>query len=83
MEAARDRIHEAAGSHFDRDVVATFLVMPIEVLQEARARLSRPLTQARRLQARGRFSGSHLRAPPAKPPAVVQGRAGGFARSSP
>jgi len=43
METARDRIREAAGRHFDPDVVATFLAMPIEVFEEARTRsLDRP-----------------------------------------
>jgi response regulator RpfG family c-di-GMP phosphodiesterase len=38
MEAARERIREAAGTHFDPDVVATFLAMPLVVFQQARAR---------------------------------------------
>ena len=38
MEAARERIREAAGTHFDPDVVAIFLAMPLEVFQQARAR---------------------------------------------
>jgi putative nucleotidyltransferase with HDIG domain len=38
LEAARDRIRDAAGTHFDPDVVATFLHIPIEVFAEARAR---------------------------------------------
>jgi response regulator RpfG family c-di-GMP phosphodiesterase len=38
LEAARDRIRESAGTHFDPDVVATFLGIPIEVFAEARAR---------------------------------------------
>ena len=38
MEAARDRIREAAGSHFDPEVVATFLAMPLQVFEQARAR---------------------------------------------
>ena len=38
MEAARERIREAAGTHFDPDVVATFLAMPLEVFRQARAR---------------------------------------------
>jgi response regulator RpfG family c-di-GMP phosphodiesterase len=38
MQAARERIREAAGTHFDPDVVATFLAMPLEVFQQARAR---------------------------------------------
>ncbi|HEY7654778.1 MAG TPA: HD domain-containing phosphohydrolase [Methylomirabilota bacterium] len=43
MEAARVRIREAAGTHFDPDVVATFLAVPLEVFEAARTRsLSRP-----------------------------------------
>jgi HD-GYP domain-containing protein (c-di-GMP phosphodiesterase class II) len=38
MEAARERIREAAGTHFDPNVVATFLAMPLEVFRQARAR---------------------------------------------
>ncbi|HEY7251190.1 MAG TPA: HD domain-containing phosphohydrolase [Methylomirabilota bacterium] len=38
MDAARERIREAAGTHFDPDVVATFLATPLEVFQQARAR---------------------------------------------
>jgi HD-GYP domain-containing protein (c-di-GMP phosphodiesterase class II) len=38
MEAARERIREAAGTHFDPDVVATFLAMPLEAFRQARAR---------------------------------------------
>ena len=38
MEAARERIREAAGTHFDPDVVATFLATPLEVFQQVRAR---------------------------------------------
>jgi len=38
MEAARERIRIAAGTHFDPDVVATFLAMPLEVFEMARAR---------------------------------------------
>ncbi|HET9854988.1 MAG TPA: HD domain-containing phosphohydrolase [Methylomirabilota bacterium] len=38
LEAARDRIRDSAGSHFDPDVVGTFLRMPLEVFAEARAR---------------------------------------------
>ena len=38
MEAARERIREAAGTHFDPDVVATFLAMPLVVFQQARGR---------------------------------------------
>jgi HD-GYP domain-containing protein (c-di-GMP phosphodiesterase class II) len=38
LEAARDRIRDSAGTHFDPDVVATFLGIPIEVFAEARAR---------------------------------------------
>ncbi|HEX7212784.1 MAG TPA: HD domain-containing phosphohydrolase [Methylomirabilota bacterium] len=38
MEAARERIREAAGTHFDPDVVATFLAMPLLVFQQARGR---------------------------------------------
>jgi response regulator RpfG family c-di-GMP phosphodiesterase len=38
LEAARDRIRDGAGSHFDPDVVATFLRMPLEVFAEIRAR---------------------------------------------
>jgi response regulator RpfG family c-di-GMP phosphodiesterase len=43
MEAARGRIREAAGTHFDPGVVATFLAIPREVFEEARARsVNRP-----------------------------------------
>ena len=43
MQAARARIREAAGTHFDPDVVATFLAAPLEVFEETRARsLDRP-----------------------------------------
>jgi len=43
MQAARERIREAAGTHFDPDVVATFLALPLEVFEEARAgSLNRP-----------------------------------------
>ena len=43
MEVARERIREAAGTHFDPQVVATFIAMPLEVFQQARARsLDRP-----------------------------------------
>ena len=43
MQAARARIQEAAGTHFDPDVVATFLAVPLEVFEEARTRsLDRP-----------------------------------------
>ena len=43
MPAAQVRIREAAGTHFDPDVVATFLAVPLEVFEEARARsLNRP-----------------------------------------
>ena len=38
LEAARDRIRDAAGIYFDPDVVATFLGIPIKVFAEARAR---------------------------------------------
>jgi putative nucleotidyltransferase with HDIG domain len=38
LAAARERIREAAGTHFDPDVVTTFLAMPLEVFEEARAR---------------------------------------------
>jgi response regulator RpfG family c-di-GMP phosphodiesterase len=38
MEAARERIRAAAGSHFDPDVVATFLSMSLDVFETARAR---------------------------------------------
>ncbi|HKA62678.1 MAG TPA: HD domain-containing phosphohydrolase [Methylomirabilota bacterium] len=38
MDAARERIREAAGSHFDPEVVATFLAMPLEVFRSACAR---------------------------------------------
>ena len=38
LEAARERIRESAGTHFDPDVVGTFLHMPLEVFAEARAR---------------------------------------------
>ena len=37
MEAARARIRDAIGTHFDPEVVATFLTMPIEVFEEASA----------------------------------------------
>jgi len=44
MEAARERIRVAAGSHFDPDVVATFLAMPLDIFETARARpLDRPI----------------------------------------
>ncbi len=43
MVAARERIRAAAGTHFDPDVVATFLAMPLAVFETARARsLDRP-----------------------------------------
>jgi response regulator RpfG family c-di-GMP phosphodiesterase len=43
MDVARDRIREAASTHFDPDIVATFVAMPLELLEEARARsLDRP-----------------------------------------
>ena len=43
MQAARERIREAAGTHFDPDVVATFLALPLEMFEEARAgSLNRP-----------------------------------------
>lgn len=38
LEAARDRIRDSAGSHFDPGVVATFLRMPLDVFADARAR---------------------------------------------
>jgi response regulator RpfG family c-di-GMP phosphodiesterase len=38
MEAARERIRIAAGTHFDPDVVATFLAMPLAVFEMVRAR---------------------------------------------
>ncbi|MFI5327644.1 MAG: HD-GYP domain-containing protein, partial [Candidatus Rokuibacteriota bacterium] len=38
LEAARDRIRDSAGTHFDPEVVTTFLRMPLEVFSEARAR---------------------------------------------
>ena len=38
MDVARERIREAAGTHFDPAVVATFLAMPLAVLQEAQHR---------------------------------------------
>jgi response regulator RpfG family c-di-GMP phosphodiesterase len=38
LEAARERIRAAAGTHFDPDVVATFLAMPIQVFADARSR---------------------------------------------
>jgi len=38
LEAARDRVRDSAGTHFDPDVVATFLRMPLEIFAEARAR---------------------------------------------
>ena len=38
MDEARERIREAAGTHFDPDVVATFVAMPLEVFVAARAR---------------------------------------------
>ncbi len=38
LEAARDRIRDSAGTHFDPDVVGTFLRLPLEVFAEARAR---------------------------------------------
>ena len=43
LEAARERIRAAAGTHFDPDVVATFLAMPLEIFETARARsIDRP-----------------------------------------
>ena len=43
MVVARERIRAAAGTHFDPDVVATFLAMPLDVFETARARsLGRP-----------------------------------------
>jgi HD-GYP domain-containing protein (c-di-GMP phosphodiesterase class II) len=43
MEAARIRIQEAAGTHFDPAVVATFLAMPLAVFEAARVgSLDRP-----------------------------------------
>ncbi len=38
LEEARDRIRVAAGTHFDPDVVATFLRMSLDVFAEVRAR---------------------------------------------
>jgi HD-GYP domain-containing protein (c-di-GMP phosphodiesterase class II) len=38
LEEARDRIRVAAGTHFDPDVVATFLRMSLDIFAEARAR---------------------------------------------
>jgi HD-GYP domain-containing protein (c-di-GMP phosphodiesterase class II) len=38
MEAARERIREAVGTHFDPAVVVTFLAMPLAVFEAARAR---------------------------------------------
>ena len=38
LEAARERIREAAGTQFDPDVVVTFLRMPLDVLAAIRAR---------------------------------------------
>jgi response regulator RpfG family c-di-GMP phosphodiesterase len=38
MADARERIRIAAGTHFDPDVVATFLAMPLDVFETARAR---------------------------------------------
>jgi HD-GYP domain-containing protein (c-di-GMP phosphodiesterase class II) len=40
LDEARDRIREAAGTHFDPEVVASFLDMPIAVLAEVRDRPS-------------------------------------------
>jgi response regulator RpfG family c-di-GMP phosphodiesterase len=37
MAAARERIRVAAGTHFDPDIVATFLAVPLEVFETARA----------------------------------------------
>jgi response regulator RpfG family c-di-GMP phosphodiesterase len=43
MVAARERIRAAASTHFDPDVVATFLAMPLDVFETARAgSLARP-----------------------------------------
>jgi response regulator RpfG family c-di-GMP phosphodiesterase len=43
MVTARERIRAAAGTHFDPDVVATFLAMPLDVFETARVRsLDRP-----------------------------------------
>ena len=37
MAAARERIREASGTHFDPEVVATFLALPIDLFEKARA----------------------------------------------
>jgi HD-GYP domain-containing protein (c-di-GMP phosphodiesterase class II) len=37
LEAARDRIRDSAGTHFDPGVVATFLRVPLDVFAAARA----------------------------------------------
>jgi len=42
LQAARDRIRGSASTHFDPDVVATFLRMPLDVFAEARSRSSDP-----------------------------------------
>jgi response regulator RpfG family c-di-GMP phosphodiesterase len=43
MDVARERIRESAATHFDPDIVATFLAMPLELLEAARASsLERP-----------------------------------------
>ncbi|MGH7368209.1 MAG: HD domain-containing phosphohydrolase [Candidatus Rokuibacteriota bacterium] len=42
LEAARDRIRDSAGTHFDPEVVATFLGMSLDVFTAARARSLHP-----------------------------------------
>jgi response regulator RpfG family c-di-GMP phosphodiesterase len=41
MDEARERIREATGTHFDPDVVATFLAMPLDVFRSACALCAR------------------------------------------
>jgi HD-GYP domain-containing protein (c-di-GMP phosphodiesterase class II) len=42
MEEARERIREGAGTHFDPDVVATFLAMPLQIFRSAYVRSESP-----------------------------------------
>jgi response regulator RpfG family c-di-GMP phosphodiesterase len=45
LDEARDRVRQAAGTHFDPDVVASFLRISVEVLAEVRDRFSAPPTR--------------------------------------